>query len=165
VATNNRFDPILDRVWENVKGRNQGVLYTTIFILIPDRKEAILICQDFGIKKSNLLSEDIQTLHRIKHLNKVPMKHIINLIILGATITTGIDSIKPSDKNNTTNLTEIQSLPENNSSNLTDKASYFLGIKITNDLIVQFVIGIGLIVVGPAIPNSDFDKGIGRAGE
>ena len=147
MATNNRFDPILDKVWENVKGRNQGVLYTTIFILIPDRKEAILICRDFGIEKSNLLSEDIKTLYRIKHLNKMPMKYVINLIALGTAITTGVGS-KPSGESNTTNLTEIQSLPENNPSNLTDTTSYFLGIKITNDLIVQLVIGIGLIVVG-----------------
>lgn len=149
MATNNRFDPILDKVWKNVKGRNKGVLYTIIFSLIPDQSEAILICRDFGIEKSNLLNEDIKTLHRIKHLNKMPMKYAIDLIAVGTAVTTGIGSrVNASDKNNTTNLIEIQSLPENNSSNLTDKASYFLGIKITNDLIVQFVIGIGLIVVG-----------------
>lgn len=154
MATDKRFDPILDKVWENVKSRKQGILYTTIFILIPE--EANVICEDFGIKPSNFLNEDIQTLHKIKHLsdlsNKMPMKYAINLygaaITAGNVVTTGIDAIKKLDKNSINNSTEIQSLPENNSNISTDNASYLLGFKITNDLIVQFVIGIGLIVIG-----------------
>ncbi len=65
MATDNRFNLILDEVWEEVKYLKRGVLYETIFILDP--QNAIHICEIFGIQKFDKFSEDIHALNHIKY--------------------------------------------------------------------------------------------------
>jgi hypothetical protein len=149
VINDNRFDLILDRVWEEVQYKKQGVLYKTISIL--DLENTDDICRKFGIDKNSYHKEDIQVLSRIKYLsdllNTITMGLEIysTIINVGTTVSmainTGITMFQSSDKNSQNNLTEVKAFPENNRNNLSE-------FKITNELTIQFIIAIGLIVIG-----------------
>lgn len=149
MINDNRFDLILDRVWEKVQYKKQGVLYTTISILDPENTGDI--CRNFGIYKNSHHKEDIQVINRIKYLsdllNTITMgleiySPIINFsTTVSMVINTGITMLQSPDKNSQNNLTEVKAFPENTQNNSSE-------FKFTNDLTIQFIIAIGLIVVG-----------------
>lgn len=131
MTTNNKFNTILDKVWEEVKDLKEGVLYKTIFTLV-EPEQAEYICDTFGIEKSDKFNKDIHVLNQINHLkdllNKTPMKQAIDL--------------------RSTVSQEIEPFTRNNSDYLTDKLSSLLGIYNPIDLTIRLtIIGIALVLV------------------